>query len=65
MARPCRFEVRNGLEWVYNKLVRADERYDVSPAGNDNGPGAFGINFRSPTHSADAYRHAELLIGKR
>lgn len=35
MARPCRFEVRNGLEWVCNKLVRADERYDVSFADND------------------------------
>lgn len=37
MARPFRFEVRNGLEWVCNKLVRADERYDVSPADNDGG----------------------------
>lgn len=58
MARPRRFEVRNGLEWICNKLVcmRVGEirRITTSSTGQ-----VFDINFRSLM-----YRNVKLLIGK-
>lgn len=58
MARPRRFEVRNGLEWICNKLVymRVDKIRCITASSSGQ---MFDINFRSLM-----YRNVKLLIGK-